>query len=548
MTQGRRRVHSHPVWRPLDRGVAMLASRLLVALIVVAVPFRVWADPPLVGNIVVNSSDDFDGTDDNPNQICTLREAINNADNHTQWSTDCPSGGTVQTNITFAVDHVALNPAYGEISVNSSVYLQGPVTIQGPIVGSRSRLLHVRSNGDLLLDRVSLQNGSENGASGGAILSEGTLTMILGTVQNNRADRGGALALYGKSSLYNVEFLANDANLEGGAVWIASSPEIAIRASTFNNNRTEAGAGSAIYVALGNANTSIDQTAFFANLAGGLDGNGTVYASGTLNLKHSVFAHNTVEGAGGGGALYLTNGIIATLESDEFTENTIEEFNVGASGGAIHADGGIVLVDKSNITANQAFVGGGVYAAPGTFLSLVNTTVAKNRAETAGVPSRSESGNGAGIYGDDAEVGLFNVTVKDNVGRTQLTSQGPNATMRISNSVVWSTTKSRNCGGSGAFDTLDLENFQSIDAAGGSCPMPVVVKSAGKTFDPEETFVDPLGPPALPLTHHFWRPKTGSDLGATGDPDACEDHDTVMGEDELGDPRPACDIGAIETR
>jgi CSLREA domain-containing protein len=526
----------------------MLALRLLVALVVVSVPLRVWADPPLVGNILVTSTDDFDGTDDDPNRICTLREAINNADNHAQWSTDCDSGGSLRTIITFAVDHVTLNPNYGEISVNATVYLQGPVTVEGS-AGARSRLLHVTDGGDLLLDRVSLENGNEGSASGGAILNEGTLTMLFGTVQRNHADRGGALALYGKSSLYNVEFLANDANLEGGAVWIASSPDVTIRTSSFNNNRTEAGPGSAIYGALGNAKILIDQTAFFQNLAGGFYGNGTVNLGGTVNLTHSVFANNIVEGAAGGAGVFLTNGVIATLESDEFSENTVAEFNVGASGGAIHADGGIVHIDKSNIIANQAFVGGGVYAAPGTYLSLVNTTLAKNVAESAGIPSRSESGNGAGVYGDDAVVGLFNTTVKDNVGRTQLTSEGPNASMRMSNSVIWSPIKSRNCGGSGSFETQDLQNFQSLDAAGGSCPTTVViVKPASKTFEAEESLVDPVGPPALPLTHHVWRPRAGGDLEASGDPEACDDPDTAGGMDELGDARIECDIGAVERR
>jgi CSLREA domain-containing protein len=503
--------------------------------------------------IVVTSDSDLDDTTDPPNGVCTLREAINNGDNHGQPDPDCETGGQVFTTIVFGrtregspISRVTINPKFGELSVNALVTINGPVTIANLKSGGTSRLLHVTSGQtSLVLDHVSLDGGVQRGASGGALLNEGSLSMLGGTITNSRADHGGAMALYGDSQVRGVEFFANEADVDGGAVWNASSGKLEMADCSVHDNRTNNGPGSAFFSGIANPNITIERTAFYDNRATGTLGDGTFYGGGEITIKNSSFVLNAVEGDNGGAGIFLTNTANATLIDVEIASNTLTQLRAGASGGGLFADGATVNMTRSSIIGNKAWAGGGIYAAPGSDLQITNTTIARNVADLSAANIRADAGDGSAVFMRDGIVALIGTTIRDNVGRSQLASKGPNAIMSVDNSIVWGTDSKYNCFG-GGFVTMVDGSLQGQDIGSGSCPFPSVTVMDSTLFSGPMTFVDPVSPPSLPLEHVIWVPAAGSPLLGGGFDDFCDDPLLQNDEDEVGAARSECDIGAVE--
>ena len=512
--------------------------------------------PPLIGDITVTSATDFDDPDDPPNGVCTLRKAINNGDNHTQWmgSADCESGGTQETFIRFGndrhgipVESVSLNPSFGELSVNAKITMVGPVKIKGPKKGKRMRLFHVTAGGDLAWKDVSIEYGSAKGDSGGGVLSEGIFTMNGGVAQENEADRGGAFAIYGNATFSGVDILGNKAFVEGGGIWASSSAIVEVKNGTLNVNHAD-GPGAAICTELGTPSLTVEQSSFIANRADTPTGDGgAIKAGGTVTISDSVVANNVAQGDRGGGGILFTNGALAIVEGVEIRENKIETLKTTASGGGIRADGGgTIAISRTNVVGNEAWAGGGIHAGPNNIMLVMNSTIANNRADIAGYATRDDSGAGAGLYAEGA-VGLFGTTVKGNSGLSQIIARGVNSQVEFGNAVVWTDHGVMNCDGEGKL-VLDAPSFQNLDWIGGTCPVTKLLNKVDEVFEPEDTFDAPIAPPSVPLEHTIWIPVAKGPLTGAGDPTLCSDPTTLRNEDERGLSRSSCDIGAVEAK
>jgi hypothetical protein len=206
-----------------------------------------------------------------------------------------------------------------------------------------------------------------------------------------------------------------------------------------------------------------------------------------------------------------------------------------------------VTISKSSIIGNTSWAGGGIYAAPGTLMIVANTTIARNKADEAGVGTRFDASDGAAIFIDDADANLIGTAIRDNEGRSQLAANGASSIVAFDNSIVWGLGSKYNCFGNGSYFSMSAGSFQSKDIKDGSCPFPVLNAPDSALFAGAAIFDDPLPPPDLPLEHIIWIPSTGSQLIGAGNVALCDDPMAQNGEDEIGNSRSTCDIGAIES-
>lgn len=294
----------------------LLAITVSLIVIVPVPPLRVSAAQATIA--VDTLSDADDGTDGR----CSLREAIiaaNTNANYNECSRTSPSTDDV---IAFSVS--------GTILLNSgqlpSILPAGRLTINGggiSIDANRSsRIFHVVSGGDLVLNGLRLLNGYVSGNDGGAIFNEG-----------------------GSISINNV---------------------------TFSDNEVEDGVGGAIANRNGQV-TILDSTLLRNRLPFGGEGGAVFNVDGEVEIQRSTFSENLAEG---GGAIFQTGPLARLTISD-----TTFSGNRAAFGGALHVDQGNATVIRSTFAGNRS--SGGYAGAISNFGTMViaNSTISGNEAQ-----------------------------------------------------------------------------------------------------------------------------------------------------------------------
>lgn len=220
--------------------------------------------------------------------------------------------------------------------------------------------------------RARLPSGVGGVSQGGAVLSQdnGSLDMELVFIGPSEADEGGAIYLHsGQMEWRNSEASGNDANLDGGALYVRYGATAQLEGVDFRENEA------------------------------GRDG-GAIYNDGELDGSALLLAANVAIGRGGG----FFNGSLADVElsSSWFTNNNADR------GGGIFNVGNFWLY-QSGINNNTAFgnQGGGIAnvrdaltpeTEAGAGLLLENVTVSGNM---LGAP---DSPGGAGLFNDDGHL------------------------------------------------------------------------------------------------------------------------------------------------
>jgi CSLREA domain-containing protein len=150
--------------------------RPLIALVaLVALMTVVHASPAQAATLTVNTLAD----EQNTNGLCSLREAVINADNNNQTgSTDCVAGSGNDT-ITFTVSgQITLNSMLPNITDPAGLTISnpiGPVTDAVTISGNNATgMFTIEKEAELTLDNLIL---SDSFGEDGAITNEGTLTV-----------------------------------------------------------------------------------------------------------------------------------------------------------------------------------------------------------------------------------------------------------------------------------------------------------------------------------------------------------------------------------
>ncbi|MDB5341180.1 MAG: Cadherin protein [Planctomycetaceae bacterium] len=242
----------------------------------------------------------------------------------------------------------------------------GTTTVNGPGWGLlavsssyNSRIFEVASGVSVAINDLTVSRGKLTDQNGGAILSNGTLTLTNTHVTDSSAVSGGAI-YNGPSTvlkLINSAIIHNSASEDGGAIFNAGILSIVDSNVTQNDAQ-----------------------------------NGGAIASGPvaelLTISDSTFLQNTATGSGG--AVYNTGSIVKVT-------STVFNANEAKSGGAIaNIDGGILALSLSTILGNHATdFGGGIYSTVGlatdpTTISISGTTIQGN----------SSGLQGGGIYSD----------------------------------------------------------------------------------------------------------------------------------------------------
>jgi CSLREA domain-containing protein len=237
-----------------------------------------WGGSPLssrvhaAGLITITSNADTTGSDG----VCTLREAITNANNDAGTYGDCAAGSGADT-LTFAtalagsvislatIGDTTLGPT--ALGVTSNITILGDsnegITIERSSSAADMRLFYVGAGASLTLKDLTLQGGIARGYDGGAALYGGT--------GGGAAGVGGAIFNRGTLTLDSLTLLNNQALGGNGAVWFPIS-----------NNMKWGGGGGGV----GSAGS-----ASYNNSAGG-GPNGGAYTNPN---------NNGATGAGGGG-------------------------------------------------------------------------------------------------------------------------------------------------------------------------------------------------------------------------------------------------------
>lgn len=334
-----------------------------------------------VGNVItVNSTD---GSYNPGDGKCTLREAINNANNNSNVppnsSPDCASGFNADTielgnNLNYElyeVDSGLIVDPNGMPVITSNITINGHgSTLFRSYVGGtpQFRIFKVNFSGVLTINDLEMFNGNSPN-NGGGIWNEGSVILNNSGVNYNRGNNGGGIYTNSYLELNHSDVSNNVTNdgsssgptpgYSGGGIYSDAGGKLEISNSTINNNSTGIGG------------TSGPTTAKAGNGAG-------IYSANLLKITHSTLADNTTGRSthkdGNGGGFYLNSS--ATILDTNVTGG------VASMGGGIYNNAGTLNAYRVAFFSNEAVNGGGLYSA--ATANIYNSTLSDNAATNGG--------------------------------------------------------------------------------------------------------------------------------------------------------------------
>jgi uncharacterized repeat protein (TIGR01451 family) len=353
------------------------------------------ADAPLQSSTSTTCASTDGGT-------CTLRAAVQAADNVGGASTITLSAATYELTLSNPATSEPDNPAVGDLDVNSGVTL----TVNGAGAGTSiidanqiDRAFAVQSGGSLSISGVTVENGAQSDsvpsdysvapAYGGAFYNDGSLSITASALVGNSADFGGGVVYAdtgaSATSITN-SIVSNNTTDDEGGVLFATSGSVTFTGDTIAHTSAD-GLGGVLYDdESGNTvgTVTISGSSITNNL--GNYGGGALYLldAGALNVSSSALNDNTTEYYGGaiydassgaisvtgsdlsgdsvsysypGGAIYAETTGMLTVTGSTFDDDTAG----GEEGGAIYTGGTDLAVTGSTFTGDEASGGGAVY-------------------------------------------------------------------------------------------------------------------------------------------------------------------------------------------
>ena len=241
------------------------------------------------------------------------------------------------------------------------------------------------NNGNLSVNGVVFSRNVASTGSGGAIYdANGNLIINNGYFINNAAIReGAAIHKTGYLKIVNSNFVTNKVTQNYGGAICHTGSSITIANSKFNGNSAPV-AGAILNT---KSPMTITSCNFTSNRAGGRGG-AIVNTLSSLIITGSYFISNAA-GAGFGGALYHSNGVIS------FSNNTFSRNTAPMGGAGIYVEIiGTSKIDKNIFTYNKAARGSALYDFNG-ILNVTNSNFSDN----------SASANGGAVYNDNTGLG-----------------------------------------------------------------------------------------------------------------------------------------------
>ncbi len=260
---------------------------------------------------------------------------------------------------------------------------------------------------------ANIASGTAADNGGGALFNNGgTLLVSNCGITNNNADGASASggALFSTDGMVEVSFstlTGNAANRAGGAIEIVDG-DLSVENSDFIDNNVDGragmaapGNGGAIHVTGMSGQIFIVKSSFSANSAGN-QGGALWNQSGTLmDVSRCTIDGNTVsgdsEGSGGGGI--WNNGGLFNL-----TASTVSGNETMSSGGGVYNSGsGLIDINACTIALNTAEMNGGGLIDAGLNVTLKNTILALNMADSGDDLSGTVASLGYNIVATDDE-------------------------------------------------------------------------------------------------------------------------------------------------
>lgn len=242
---------------------------------------------------------DTDGTDgvcDNGFGLCSLREAVQEANDLAGADTILLPPGTYEMTIGGANEDGCLT---GDLDITDDLSIIG---LQGSHIESQvGRVLHVLS-GNVTFTGLTLSNGDGAGEvgtnrAGGAVYNAGggvvTLNNCTMTANQGRGgagvynDTGGTLTI-NTSTL--TENSAGGVGANGGAVW--NKGTMTVTNSTISGNQLT-GSGGGIYNDGAGATLNLNNATVAFNSASSGDGGGIANNLGTVNISNTILSNNS---------------------------------------------------------------------------------------------------------------------------------------------------------------------------------------------------------------------------------------------------------------
>ncbi len=299
--------------------------------------------------IGVNTAD-FNFTTDG---LCSLPEAIDNANLDTAGFPDCASGN--------GADVIGFSPTLNgsTILVNSTVFINSEITLDGPGAdqltlsgGNTERIMRTTNNSILTINDLALTEGYSD--FGGAINNSGDLTINNSTLAGNTATGGG------------------------GAIFNAFQT-LTLNNVTVENNLAMSSGGGGIYHGASGTLMTINQSQIRYNSSDTRAG-GVLTTGNTATINQSTIVGNSAGDVGGGVEVRFRN-----LQINNSTIYGNEAFY----GGGVAADdsSATVTISNSTISGNTVQINGGALFAPDAYVDLFNSVLAN----TALAPPRGAS-------------------------------------------------------------------------------------------------------------------------------------------------------------
>ena len=317
------------------------------------------------------------------NGLCSLREAILNANEKGKLHDDCEAGTGIDT-ITFdtGVENIILGSALPQIKENLTINGAGVVTVSG---GNTVTVFKVHTQATLTLFQVTVINGYTT-ASGGGINSNGTLIVQESHFENNNALLGGGIYTGKSTTIENSTFVNNRADA-GGAVAVSTAGPANLTNLTFFNNQATNGAGAG-----GGALLISDGTVTLTNLtlagnSSASNGGGISQTGGTITLKNTIVSGSTggnCSGAitdDGGNLVWGDNSCPGTVIDpvlQALTNNggQTQTMALGANSGAVNLalSANCPTKDQRGVYRRSGYCDAGAYEAQPTALSAYSGT------------------------------------------------------------------------------------------------------------------------------------------------------------------------------
>jgi CSLREA domain-containing protein len=335
----------------------------------------------------------------NVDGLCSLREAITNANNNDQsGSTDCVAGVDPETIVLPAGNYaLAIAGTGDDLNLSGDLDILGNLTLSGAgmqatVVDGQQldRVFHV-TGGSVTFRRLTVQGGASaslvnNGAAAGILgVAAGALVLDQVRVANNTATVGGGLA-FGAAGVY------------GGASLSLLQSQIDHNALTYTGNNGAFAGGvyctgsCTISDTLIGDNSAVATTTSFP---GPMTAGGLVHCALSLTRSRLHGNQATSSGSAAGSLNNGCGGITVDISRTVFDGNSATmSANMGVAGGAIVNGGGGVTYNLVNLTiagntahtgsSQNGYVGGGIVNAGGsTTFNLRQSTFSGNRSDGA---------------------------------------------------------------------------------------------------------------------------------------------------------------------